>query len=187
MNTDKKEFYESRFAIAILFVFCLIMDFFSIGSIMSTCSNNTAGINGSIFVYIILFVGMTVFAFLKLISTFRPYITIDDFRLQHKGRSFMWQQIKQVSLARRPYINKSPLYLKLELNHRKYWINLRFISDSARRQILDTIESHIPVQYDFGCKYNSHEQTIIMGICLFIFIFIWATLLFVFANMFING
>ena len=176
MNNTKHEFYESKIALFIFLLFCFFMDIFSFASFYSTCPNNDSVINVNMIIYCLFFLGLTAFVLFKFIGSFQPYIIIDALRLQNRGRSFSWPQIKGVKLTYRShYSKKASLYLKLELTHQEYWISLQYVSDSVRRKILDAIESHIPVQY-VGCKYESNEQTFIMGACLFVF----ALLLFTF-------
>ena len=152
-----------------LLVLCLLADFSSIYAFFE-CP--FGGICCGVF-----FLGMTVFIFLQYTATSQPFIIIDSLRLQNDARSFFWTQIKKVSLLHPPHTKHSPLYLKLELGSQEHWINLRFVSDSVRRRILDLIEYHIPVQYE-GCRYKSNEETIAMGTMILVFILLCITLLF---------
>ena len=168
MNTTiQKCFFLNRFIILVYFLWML--EGF-IGSIYfwNSCSRNIEYLFFVVFFAVALCV--VVFYFL---SSFKEYIIVSPSGITHKQSTFLWSDIKQVSLTRRKFParerNIIPC-LELTLPYAIHRIGLKMMSDNERRHLLDCIEHYKPITYD-GKKYERNYMTWTMATMIFLFIF----------------
>ena len=168
MNTAiQKCFFLNRFIILVYFLW--VLEGF-IGSIYAwnKCSRNIEYLLFVIFFTIALCI--TIFYFL---SSFKKYIIITPSGIIHKQKTFLWSEIKAISLTRPKFParerNLIPC-LELTLAHRIYRIGLKMLTDTERRNLLDCIENYKTITYNEK-KYESNYMTWTMTTMILLFIF----------------
>ena len=168
MNTfTTKRFFLNKFIILVYFLWML--EGF-IGSIYfwNSCSRDIEYLFFVVFFTIALCV--VIFYFL---SSFKEYIIVTPSGITHKRSTFLWSDIKQVSLTHPKFParerNLIPC-LELTLPYGVHRIGLKMLTDTERRDLLDCIEKYKPITYD-GKKYESNYMIWTMATMIFLFIF----------------
>lgn len=147
----KQEFYESKDLLLCMILLCVFIGCGMLYFAQTVCANLLLAV--LVPLWAILFLGRRYFLASK------PYVTIDNFKIEHDGQMFLWTQIKSISLTRRRGLRsrRTNFFLKIEQEKAVSWIDLKYFSDKNRRALLDALELYIPVQYD-SCSYESNEQ-----------------------------
>ena len=105
--------------------------------------------------------------------SFRPNQWFIHFTPVHKQKTFLWSEIKAISLTRPKFParerNLIPC-LELTLAHGIYRIELKMLTDTERRNLLDCIENYKTITYNEK-KYESNYMTWTMTTMILLFIF----------------
>lgn len=158
----RQEFYESKSILLSLVVGVFIAIGWGV-YILSSCPARQMSIA--------LFGAMVIFFLGKrYLAAAKPYVIIDDLKIEHDSQYILWSQVQKVSLTPKKYRKGLNLFLRVEADSDELWIDLKYVSDKGRRALLDAVDMHKQVQY-VRCKYASNAQAWYLGCMVFIFVF----------------
>ena len=168
MNTTlRKCFFLNKSIILVYFLYAL--EGF-IGSIYAwnSCSRNIE------YLGLVAFFGIALcFTIFYFFSSFKEYIIITPSGITHKKNTFLWSDIKEISLTRPKFPARERTLipcLDLTLSYSVHRIGLKMLTDTERRNLLDSIETYKTITYD-GKKYERNYMTWTMAFLIFLFIF----------------
>ena len=98
-------------------------------------------------------IGPILFFVGKIKSWGKPIIEVNNQELAFNGQKFKWEELTRISLesVQKSFVPR----LKIEWGKIPYFVELRYMSDSERRLMLNEIEKHKAVQY-IKCSYEKN-------------------------------
>ena len=168
MNTTlQKCFFLNKFIFLVYFLWMLE------GFIGSVYAWNSCARNMQYFCFVVFFAVALCVVIFYFLSSFKEYIIVSPSGITHKQSTFLWSDIKQVSLTRRkfPVRDRSLIpCLELTLPYGVHRIGLKMLTDTERRNLLDCIENYKTITSD-GKKYERNYMMRTMATMIFLFIF----------------